>query len=90
MKVISLESIFFSFAPMQKVGEDIGGSMGFSLTVINSKVKPKEFLGPPDLLGAQALIIYKIAKVIVSEDEDFVLATFYVVVSIFEDINNSQ
>lgn len=49
----------------------------------------REFLGPTNLPGAQALGIHEATKIImISEDEDLVLTTFQVVAPILEGLNN--
>ena len=59
--------------------------------IVNSKVVPREFLGPSDLPGTQALGIYESAEILmVGEDEDLVSAALQVVASSLEDLNDGQ
>ena len=51
--------------------------LALALLIVNSKVILRELLGSPDLSGAQALCIYKAAKIImIGKHENFVLTPF--------------
>ncbi len=65
--------------------------MSFSLMIIDSEVVLRELLGLADLIRAQTLCIHELAEIIiVSKDEDFMLAAFLVVVPSLESLNNGQ
>ena len=59
--------------------------------IVDLKMISRELLGPADLLGAQTLCIYKTMEVImVCKDKNLMVATFQIVTTRFEDLDNSQ
>lgn len=59
------------------------------MTVVNLKILPKKFLGPPDPTKAQIFCIHKPIKiVVVDQDKNFVLAAFEIVFSDLKNLNN--
>ena len=70
--VLCSEGVFFLNAPLGVSRQGISSSVSFALTIINSEVVPREFLGPADLPGAQTLCIHELLEVvIVGKHENF-------------------
>ena len=91
LRVLSSKGLFLSLTSLGKARQGISGGIDLSLAIINSKVVPREFLGPSGLLRTQALGIHESTEiVIVGEDEDLVFAALQVVAPSLEDLNNGQ
>lgn len=72
-----MKIFIFTLTSLKEAGQGIGSNIGLFLTIINSKVVLKEFLGPLNLTRAQALCIYKVTKVVViDEPKDVIFAAF--------------
>ena len=70
--VLCLEGVFFLSVPLGVLRQGISSSVSFALTIIDSEVVTREFLGPVDLSGAQILCIYKLSEVVmVGKHKDF-------------------
>ena len=70
--VLCLEGVFFLSVPLGVSRQGINSSVSFTLTIIDSEVVTREFLGPADLSGAQTLRINESSKVVmVGKHEDF-------------------
>ncbi len=89
--VLISESFFLGLTSLREARQGISRSISLSLTIIDSEVVLREFLGSADLTRAQALCIYELTEVImVSKDENLVFAAFQVVVPSLKGFNNSQ
>ena len=68
----------FLLSTLLKVSrQNIDGFISLILTIIDSEVVTKEFLGPMNLSGAQTFRVHKLAEiVVVGEYEYFVLRPF--------------
>ena len=89
--VLSSKGLFLGLTSLGKARQGISGGIGISLEIVNSKMVNREFLGPSDLPGTQALGIHESAKiVIVGEDEDLVFAALQVVAPSLEVLNDGQ
>ena len=72
--VFCLKGDFFLRIPLGVLRQGISGSVSFTLTIIDSEVVTKEFLGPADLSKTQTLCVYKSSEVVmVGKHEDFML-----------------
>lgn len=61
------------------------------MTIINSDVVSRDFLGLADLMKIQAFCIQELTKIMmVSKDENLVFAAFYIVVPSLKGFHNSQ
>ena len=70
--VLCSEGVFFLSIPLGVSRQGISSSVSFALTIINSEVVTREFLGPADLPGAQTLRIHESSEVVmVGKHEDF-------------------
>ena len=75
--VLCLEGVFFLSVPLGVSKQGMSSSVSFALTIIDSEVVTREFLGPADLPGAQTLRVHELTKVVVvHKDEDLIFATF--------------
>ena len=63
--VLILEGVFFLCTLLRVLRQGVSSSIGFALSIIDSKVVTKEFLSPANLSGAQTLCIHEPAKVVV-------------------------
>ena len=63
--ILGVEGIFFLCTSLKVLRQGISSSVSFVLTIVNSKVVAKEFLGPADLSGAQTLCFHKPMEVVV-------------------------
>ena len=89
--VLSLKGLFLGLASLGEARQGISGGIGLSLAIVDSKMVPKEFLGPSDLLGTQALGIHESAEIVmVGEDENLVFAALQVLAPSLEGFNNGQ
>ena len=90
-RVLSSKLFFLIQAFVKEMRACIYGSICFTLTIIDLTIVTRKLLGPADLTRAQTLCIYELSEVImVSENEDFVFAAFYVVLSGFKCFDNGQ
>ena len=86
-----MKGLFLSSASLGEVRQGISDGISLSLTIVNSKMVPREFLGQSDLPGTQALGIHESTEiVIISEDEDLVFAALQAVAPSLEGLNNGQ
>ena len=70
--VLCSEGVFFLSVPLGVSRQGISSSVSFALTIIDSEVVTREFLGPANLFGAQTLRIHESSEVvIVGKHEDF-------------------
>ena len=70
--VLCSEGVFFLNVPLRVSRQGISSSVSFALTIIESEVVTREFLGPADLPGAQTLCIHESSEVVmVGKHEDF-------------------
>ena len=70
--VFCSEGVFFLSVLLGVSRQGISSSVSFALTIIDSEVVTREFLGPADLPGAQILRIHELSEVvIVGKYEDF-------------------
>ena len=77
LAILRPELIFLILASLRKPRQSICSGICFALVIIDLEIVLREFLGPTNLLGAQALCIHKITEVImVHKDENPMLATF--------------
>ncbi len=89
--VLSSKALFLGLASLGEARQGVSDGNGFSLAIVDSKMVPKEFLGPSDLSRTQALGIHESAEiVIVGEDEDLVFAALQVVPPSLEGLNDAQ
>ncbi len=93
MKNLSIfisKCFFLDLASLWEARQSISCSISFSLTIIDSEVVLRKFLGPADLTRAQAFCIHELTEVIiVSKDKDLVFAAFQVVAPSLKGFNNS-
>ena len=88
---LSSKGLFLGLASPGEARQGISSRIGLSLTIVNLKVVPGEFLGPSDLLGTKALGIYESAEIVmISENEDLVFAALRVVAPSLEGLNDGQ
>ena len=86
-----MNGLFLGLASLGEARQGISGGISHSLAIVDSKVVPKEFLGPSDLPGTQALSIHKSTEIVmIGEDEDLVFAALQVVVPSLEGLNDGQ
>ena len=72
--VFGAEGVFFLRTPLRVSRQGIGSSVSLALTIVDSEVVTREFLGPADLSGAQTLRIHELLEVVmVGKHEDFML-----------------
>ncbi len=84
-----MEYFFFGLASLSEARQSISRSISFSLMIIDSEVVLRELLSPADLTRAHAFCIYELMKVImVSKDEDLILAALHVVALCLESLND--
>ncbi len=77
LKVLISKSLFLGLASLREARQSINHNIFLSLTIIDSEVVLREFLGPANLARAQTLCIYELTEVIiVSKDKDLVFAAF--------------
>ena len=89
LDVLETKSVFLFYTLLGVLRQGIGSFVSFALTIIDSEVVTREFLGPADLPGAQTLRIHELTKVIVIyKDENLVFATFQVMSPCLERLNN--
>ena len=69
--VFGAEGVFLLRTSLRVSRQGISSSVSFALTIIDSEVITREFLGPADLPGAQILCIHELSKVVmVGKHED--------------------
>ena len=91
LSILILKYFFLGLTSMWEARQGISHNISFSLIIIDSKVVLREFLGPANLIRAQAFCIYELTGVvIVSKDKNFVFAAFQVVAPSFKGLNNGQ
>ena len=89
--ILSLELFLLILVSLGKSRQSICSHIRLTLAIVNSKMVLREFLGPADLSGAQALCIHETTEVIVvRKDENLMLAAFQIVTSRLEGFDNSQ
>ena len=77
LDILGAEGFFFLCTLLKVSRQDISSSIRLALTIINSKVVIKEFLGSADLSRAQTLCVYEPAEVImVGEYKHLMLKPF--------------
>ena len=77
LDVFCSEGLFFSSTLLKVLRQGIGSSVSLALTIIDSEVVAREFLGPADLSGAQTLCLHEPAEVVVvGEYEHLMLRPF--------------
>ena len=88
--VLCLESLFFFNTLLRVLKQSISSSITFLLTIINPEVVIREFLGPTNLFGAQALCVHESAEVVVvNEYKHLILRVFQIIPPSLESLNNS-
>ncbi len=91
LSIFISERFFLGLASLGEARQSISRSISFSLTIIDSEVVSREFLGPADLTRAQGFCIQELTEVImVSRDKNLVFAAFQVVVPSLKGFNDSQ
>ena len=65
LDVFYSEDFFLRSILLRVLRQGIGSSVSLALTIINSEVVVREFLGSSDLSGAQTLCLHKPTKVVV-------------------------
>ena len=89
--VLSLKLFFFIITSLRKAKEGVCSTICLVLTIINSKMIPRELLGLPNLVRAQTLRIHKSTEVImVGKYQNFVLAAFQIISPCLKSLNNYQ
>ena len=63
--VLCSEGVFFLTVLLGVSRQGIGSSVSLALTIVDSEVVTREFLGPADLSGAQTLRVHETAEVVV-------------------------
>ena len=75
--VLCSEGVFFLNVPPGILRQGISSSVSFALTIIDSDVVTREFLGPADLSGAQTLCVHELSEVVmVGKHKDFMSRAF--------------
>ena len=70
--VFGAEGFFLFCTPLRVSRQGISSSVSFALTIIDSKVVTREFLGPAELPRAQTLCIHESLEVVmVGKHKDF-------------------
>ena len=70
--VLCSEGLFLFSTPLRVLRQGIDSSVSLALTIIDSEVVTREFLGSADLPGAQTLRIHESSEVVmVGKHEDF-------------------
>ena len=70
--VLCSEGLFLFDTSLRVSRQGISSSVSLALTIVDSEVVTREFLGPADLSGAQTLRIHESSEVIiVDKHEDF-------------------
>ena len=77
LSILSLKLFFLFETSLWEAKQSVCSSIGLALAIINLKMVSRKLLGPPDLIKAQTLYIYKLTKVVVvGQDKDLVFAVF--------------
>ena len=63
--VLSSKLFFLIMAPLREAREGVCSTVCLALTIIDSKMIPRELLGPPDLARAQTLRVHKPTEVVI-------------------------
>ena len=63
--VFGAEGVFFLKTSLRVSRQSISSFVGFAMTIVDSEVVAREFLGPADLPGAQTLRLHEPAEVVV-------------------------
>ena len=63
--VLCSEGLFLFCTSLRVSRQGISSSVSLTLTIVDSKVVAREFLGPADLSGAQTLRLHEPAEVVV-------------------------
>ena len=91
LRFFGLENLFSSLASEQKVSQYICNSISVFLLIVNSKMIPREFLGPPHLPKTEAFSVYELAKIIIiNKHKNFKFAALQVVAPNLKGFNDSQ
>ena len=48
--ILGLDFLFLALTPLREMRQSISSCVSLALVVIDSKIGPEEFLGPPDLV----------------------------------------
>ena len=77
LDVLDAEGVFLFCTLLGVLRQGISNFVSLALTIIDSEVVTREFLGPTDLPEAQTLCVHESTKVVVvCKDEDLVFAIF--------------
>ena len=72
LDVLGAEGVFLLCTLLIVLRQDISSSVSLTLTIIDSEVVTREFLGLADLPGAQTLRVYELTEVVVvGKHQDF-------------------
>ena len=63
--VFGAKGLFFLCTLLRVLRQGISNPVSLALTIVDSKVLAREFLGPADLFGAQTLCFHKPTEVVV-------------------------
>ena len=63
--VLDTEVLFLFCTLLKVLKQGISSSISLALMIVNPEVVAREFLGPADLSGAQALCFYELTEVVV-------------------------
>ena len=75
--VLCSEGLFLFDTSLRVSRQGISSSVSLALTIVDSEVVTREFLGPADLSGAQTLRVHEPAEVVVvGEYEHLMLRPF--------------
>ena len=75
--VLGAEGLFLFCTSLRVLRQGISSSISLALTIVDSEVVAREFLGPTDLSGAQTLCLHELMEVIVvGEYEHLMLRSF--------------
>ena len=75
--ILGAEGFFLLCTLLRISRQGISSPVSLALTIVNSEVVAKEFLGPADLSGAQTLRLHEPAEVVVvGEYEHLMLGPF--------------
>ncbi len=73
--VLISESFFLGLTSLREAKQSISHNISFFLTIFDSEMVSKKFLGPADLTRAQTLCIHELMEIIiVSKDKNLIFA----------------
>lgn len=91
LEFLSLEDFFLGLASLREAKPGVRSKIRLSLVITNLQLILREFLGPLDLFGNQALGIRELAKiVVVNKNKDLVFSAFHILVPSLKGLHNGR